>query len=122
MIEEIIKELQNIYPCYNIGNLDDKSILNKPFFVCESSGIVQLHNSQYEMFSVYIYAPVSAPLILDATTKKLINSLHKKTLKKKKETGYFYLEVNNVSGDFLDKSLSMIFRIVELKAPNILYI
>jgi len=112
----IKKVLAKEFTVYNIGILEKTALLSLPFVILEMTGERRAMRSCFITFSVFIYAPIKSPFILDESEKKVRKLLHKKRI----ETGgvAFWVECVASSADFVSEKIQAVGKILEFKIPS----
>lgn len=111
----IKKLLEKEFTVYHVGILDDSAILTLPFLILEMTGEHRTMRSHFVTFSIYIYAPIKAPFILDECERKVKKLLIKKRIKTKESS--FIVESLGSSGEFINEKLRALGKIIEFKIP-----
>ena len=113
----IIRELNKIYPTFNIGKLSAEKTKKKPFITVNINNEVHTMRGSYKLVSLYIYSSLDAPLIIDNARKKVVDLLHKKILNENGQR--FILEYQGLQGEFVDEKLGCLVCLLEFRIPYI---
>ena len=76
----IIRELNKIYPTFNMGKLSVEKTKKKPFITVNIDSDIHTTHGFYKIVNLYIYGSLDAPLIMDNAKRKVVKILHKKIL------------------------------------------
>lgn len=117
----IKKVLEDEFTVYDIGILDKDAYLSLPFVVLSIIEERHLMRSHFITFSVYVYASIKTPLILDDCEKKIKMLLHKKRIKS--DEGAFFVEYTGTTLDFINMKINAemgaLAKVIEFKIPLI---
>ena len=115
----IKKILEEEFPVYHIGILEKEAQLSLPFVILEMTGERHIMRSRFVTFSVFIYAPIKSPFILDESEKKVRKLLHNKRIESYE--GAFFVECTGSSLDFINSNLNAkmgaVGKVIEFKIP-----
>ena len=115
----IKKILEKEFTVYNIGILEKTAPLSLPFVILKMTGERRAMRSCFITFSVFIYAPIKSPFILDESEKKVRKLLHKKRIES--DEGAFFVECTGSSLDFINAEfnakMGAVGKVIEFKIP-----
>ena len=113
----IKKVLESKFNVYHSGELSGKAHMNMPFLILEMTGERHIMHSHFITFSIFIYAPIKVPMMLDDCVKQVKALLNKKRI----EMGSvaFFVEYTGGSAEFIDEKMHVLGRVLEFKIPLI---
>jgi len=112
----IKKVLEKEFTVYNVGILDKEAKLTLPFLILGMSGERRAMHSCFITFSIFIYVPIIAPIILDECEKKVRKLLHKKRIES--DDGAFFVECDRSTAEFVSEKMEALCKVIEVRIPS----